>query len=87
MLGAPNLSKLSRNWPLVVIAGVVGLAFGIAIFALLRNILGRRRAHGSIAAGGGVAIRVAVRVRPGGGRRIVGQSPAAKTDAIVPLRA
>ena len=34
MLGAPNLSKLSRNWPLVVIAGVVGLAFGIAIFAL-----------------------------------------------------
>jgi len=34
MFGAPNLSKLSRNWPLVVIAGVVGLAFGIAIFAL-----------------------------------------------------
>ncbi len=34
MFGAPNLSKLSRNWPLVGIAGVVGLAFGIAIFAL-----------------------------------------------------
>jgi methyl-accepting chemotaxis protein len=34
MFGAPNLPKLSRNWPLVVIAGVVGLAFGIAIFAL-----------------------------------------------------
>jgi hypothetical protein len=34
MFGAPKLSKLSRNWPLVVIAGVVGLAFGIAIFVL-----------------------------------------------------
>ena len=34
MFGAPNLSKLSRNWPLVVIAGVAGLAFGVAIFAL-----------------------------------------------------
>jgi methyl-accepting chemotaxis protein len=34
MFGVPNLSKLSRNWPLVVIAGIVGLAFGIAIFVL-----------------------------------------------------
>ncbi|HEV2626448.1 MAG TPA: hypothetical protein VGV62_15295 [Xanthobacteraceae bacterium] len=34
MFGVPNLSKLSRNWPLVGIAGVVGLAFGIAIFVL-----------------------------------------------------
>jgi methyl-accepting chemotaxis protein len=34
MLAAPNLPKLSRNWPLVVIAGAAGLALGIAIFAL-----------------------------------------------------
>jgi methyl-accepting chemotaxis protein len=30
----PNLPKLSRNWPLVVMAGVAGCALGIAVFAL-----------------------------------------------------
>jgi PAS domain-containing protein len=34
MRGAPNLLKLSRNWPLVVLAGVAGVALGIAIFAV-----------------------------------------------------
>jgi methyl-accepting chemotaxis protein len=34
MLAAPNLPKLSRNWLLVVIAGVAGLGLGIAVFAL-----------------------------------------------------
>jgi methyl-accepting chemotaxis protein len=34
MLAAPNLPKLSRNWPLVVIAGVGGCALGVAVFAL-----------------------------------------------------
>jgi PAS domain-containing protein len=31
---APNLSKLSRNWPLIAIAGVAGYVLGIAVFAL-----------------------------------------------------
>ena len=30
---APNLPKLSRNWPLVLIAGGAGCALGIAVFA------------------------------------------------------
>jgi methyl-accepting chemotaxis protein len=34
MLAAPNLPKLSRNWPLVVVAGAAGLALGIAVFLL-----------------------------------------------------
>src|SRR5215470_3244479 len=34
MLAAPNLLKLSRNWPLVVLASALGLALGGAIFAL-----------------------------------------------------
>jgi PAS domain-containing protein len=34
MLAAPNLLKLSRNWPLVVLASAAGLALGSAIFAL-----------------------------------------------------
>ena len=34
MLAAPNLHKLSRNWPLVVIAGVTGCALGLGVFAL-----------------------------------------------------
>jgi uncharacterized membrane protein YedE/YeeE len=34
MLAAPNLPKLSRNWPLVAIAGAAGFAVGIALFAL-----------------------------------------------------
>jgi uncharacterized membrane protein YedE/YeeE len=34
MLAAPNLPKLSRNWPLVVIAGAAGCALGIAVFTL-----------------------------------------------------
>ena len=34
MFAAPNLPKLSRNWPLVVIAGVGGCALGVAVFAL-----------------------------------------------------
>ena len=34
MLAAPNLPKLSRNWPLVAIAGAAGFAFGICVFAL-----------------------------------------------------
>jgi hypothetical protein len=32
MLAAPNLPKLSRNWPLVAIAGAAGFALGIALF-------------------------------------------------------
>src|SRR5690242_10396056 len=31
---APNLSKLSPNWPLIVIAGAAGCALGIAVFVL-----------------------------------------------------
>jgi hypothetical protein len=31
---APNLSRLSRNWPLIAIAGVAGYVLGIAVFAL-----------------------------------------------------
>jgi len=31
---APNLPKLSRNWPLVIMAGVAGGALGVALFAL-----------------------------------------------------
>jgi methyl-accepting chemotaxis protein len=31
---APNLPKLSRNWPLVVLAGLAGCVLGIAVFAL-----------------------------------------------------
>src|ERR1700751_1085830 len=31
---APNLLKLSRNWPLVVLACLTGLALGVAVFAL-----------------------------------------------------
>jgi len=31
---APNLPKLSRNWPLVLMAGVAGCALGVAVFAL-----------------------------------------------------
>jgi PAS domain-containing protein len=34
MFAAPNLPKLSRNWPLVAIAGAAGFALGIALFAL-----------------------------------------------------
>jgi methyl-accepting chemotaxis protein len=34
MFAAPNLPKLSRNWPFVVMAGVGGCALGIAVFAL-----------------------------------------------------
>ena len=34
MLAAPNLPKLSSNWPLVAIAGAAGFALGIALFAL-----------------------------------------------------
>src|SRR6201981_646319 len=34
MLAAPNLPKLSRNWPLVAIAGAAGFALGIALFVL-----------------------------------------------------
>jgi uncharacterized membrane protein YedE/YeeE len=34
MLATPNLPKLSRNWPLVAIAGAAGFAVGIALFAL-----------------------------------------------------
>ncbi|MGE5365654.1 MAG: hypothetical protein ACM3PO_00040 [Betaproteobacteria bacterium] len=34
MLAAPNLPKLSRNWPLVAIAGAAGFGLGIALFAL-----------------------------------------------------
>jgi uncharacterized membrane protein YedE/YeeE len=34
MLTAPNLPKLSRNWPLVAVAGAAGFALGIALFAL-----------------------------------------------------
>jgi methyl-accepting chemotaxis protein len=34
MLATPNLPKLSRNWPLVAIAGGAGFAVGIALFAL-----------------------------------------------------
>jgi len=34
MLAAPNLPKLSRNWPLVAIAGAAGFALGITLFAL-----------------------------------------------------
>ena len=30
----PNLPKLSRNWPLIVIAGVAGCALGTAVFAV-----------------------------------------------------
>jgi methyl-accepting chemotaxis protein len=31
---APNLPKLSHNWPLVLMAGVAGCALGVAVFAL-----------------------------------------------------
>src|SRR5499427_8015740 len=34
MLAAPNLPKLSRNWPLVAIAGAAGFVLGICLFAL-----------------------------------------------------
>jgi PAS domain-containing protein len=34
MLAAPNLPKLSRNWPLVAIVGAAGFAIGICVFAL-----------------------------------------------------
>ncbi|MFY9768986.1 MAG: methyl-accepting chemotaxis protein [Xanthobacteraceae bacterium] len=34
MFAAPNLPKLSRNWPLVIMAGIGGCALGIAVFAL-----------------------------------------------------
>jgi methyl-accepting chemotaxis protein len=34
MFAAPNLPKLSRNWPLVAIAGAAGFGVGIALFAL-----------------------------------------------------
>jgi uncharacterized membrane protein YedE/YeeE len=34
MFAAPNLPKLSRNWPLVAIAGAAGFGLGIALFAL-----------------------------------------------------
>src|SRR6201982_3828915 len=34
MLATPNLPKLSRNGPLVAIAGAAGFAVGIALFAL-----------------------------------------------------
>src|SRR5215471_16858869 len=33
MLAAPNLPKLSRNWPLVAIAGAAGFVLGICLFA------------------------------------------------------
>ncbi|MGO8922800.1 MAG: PAS-domain containing protein, partial [Xanthobacteraceae bacterium] len=33
MFADPNLPKLSRNWPLVAIAGAAGFALGIALFA------------------------------------------------------
>jgi len=34
LTAAPNLPKLSRNWPLILMAGAGGCAFGIMIFAL-----------------------------------------------------
>jgi hypothetical protein len=34
MLSRPTLSKVSRNWQLVVIASVAGLAAGLAVFPL-----------------------------------------------------
>jgi methyl-accepting chemotaxis protein len=34
MFAAPNLPKLSRNWPLVLMAGAGGCALGMAVFAL-----------------------------------------------------
>src|SRR5215469_13272629 len=33
MLAAPNLPKLSRNWPLVAIVGAAGFVLGICLFA------------------------------------------------------
>jgi methyl-accepting chemotaxis protein len=37
MLGRPNLAKASRNWKLVIMAGVGGFALGVAIFVLCGN--------------------------------------------------
>ena len=34
LITAPNLPKLSRNWPLVLMAGIGGCALGVAVFAL-----------------------------------------------------
>jgi PAS domain S-box-containing protein len=34
LTAAPNLPKLSRSWPFIVIAGIAGCAFGTAVFAV-----------------------------------------------------
>jgi uncharacterized membrane protein YedE/YeeE len=73
MLAAPNLPKLSRNWPLVAIAGAAGFALGIALFVLCGASWIVAMLTQTSTPVGALVIGLPFRVRRGGDRRFVRQ--------------
>jgi uncharacterized protein YoxC len=84
---APNLPKLSRNWPLVLMAGIGGCALGVAVFALCGTSWIVAVLTGSANPNRGAGGRPAVRFRRRCGRRIVRQQSPASADKVVSRRA